>query len=84
MNFQAFFKVLLSLKISSICKLKNAANIYFSKFNSKTTQNRCEICLKLTKITPELRQWSHSGVFIYNFEQISHIYLVFLLLTMIK
>ena len=32
--------------------------------------------------TPERRQWRRSGVFIVNFEYISHLDLVFLLLTL--
>ena len=32
--------------------------------------------------TPERRHWRHSGVFIVNFEHISHLALVFLLLTL--
>ena len=32
--------------------------------------------------TPELRQWCRSGVFIVNFEHISHFVLVFLLFTL--
>ena len=38
--------------------------------------------LKLTIRTPERRHWRRSGVFIVNFEQISHFVLVFLLLTL--
>ena len=34
----------------------------------------CEICSKLTINTPE---WRHSGFFVANFEQISHIVLAF-------
>ena len=34
--------------------------------------------------TLEKRQWSHSGGFIVNFEQISHIVLMFTLLTLNK
>ena len=30
-----------------------------------------EICSRLTNKTPERRQWSHFGVFIVNFGQIS-------------
>ena len=40
--------------------------------------------LKLTIKTPERRHWRHSGVFIVNFEHISHLVLVFLLLTLSK
>ena len=37
----------------------------------------CDISSKLTLKTPERRQWSRSGVFIANFELISHIALCF-------
>ena len=36
----------------------------------------------LTMKAPERRQWRCSGVFIVNFEHISHLVLVFLLLTL--
>ena len=36
----------------------------------------CEICSKSTIKTPERREWRRSGVFIVNFEQISHIAVV--------
>ena len=39
-----------------------------------------EICLTLTIKTTERRQWQRFGVFIVNFEHISHLFLVFLLL----
>ena len=54
------------------------------KVNNRNTRTRCEICSKLTIKTPELRQWRSSGVFIVNFEHISHLVLVFLLLTLSK
>ena len=38
--------------------------------------------LKLTIKIPERRQWCGSGVFIANFEHISRLVLVFLLLTL--
>ena len=50
-------------------------NIYLCKFNSKST--RCEICLKLTTKAPERRQWRRFGVFIVNFENIPHLFLVY-------
>ena len=34
--------------------------------------------------TPERRQWCRLGVFIVNFEHISHLFIVFLLLTLNK
>ena len=45
---------------------------------------KCEICSKLTMKTPERRQRRRSSVFIVNFEQISQLFLVFLLLTLNK
>ena len=43
-----------------------------------------EICSKLKIKTPEQRHQRRSGVFIVNFDQISHITLVFLLLALTK
>ena len=40
----------------------------------RNTRYRCEVCSKLTRKTPEQRQWRHSGVFIVNFENISHFF----------
>ena len=51
---------------------------YMFKVNNRNTRARCEICSKLTIKTPERRH----GVFIVNFEHISHLVLVFLLLTL--
>ena len=53
------------------------------KVNNRSTKARCGICSKLTIKTPERRQWHLSGVFIVNFEHISHLVLVreFLFLT---
>ena len=60
----------------------NPAGIYLFKVNNRNTRTRWEICSKLTINTPERRQWRRSGVFIVNFEHISHLVLVFLLLTL--
>ena len=54
---------------------------YMFKVN-RNTRTRCEICPKLTTKTPERRHWCRSGVFIVNFEHISQLVLVFLLLTL--
>ena len=51
------------------------------QINNRNTRKRCEICSKLTIKTPERRR---SGVFIANFELISHLFLVLLLLTLNK
>ena len=49
---------------------------YMFKVNNRNSRARCEICSKLT-IKNE-----RSGVFIVNIEHISHLVLVFLLLTL--
>ena len=56
--------------------------IYLLINNNRNTRTRFEICSKLTIKTPERRQWCRSGVFIVNFEHISHLALVFLLLNL--
>ena len=53
--------------------------VYLLKINNKSTGTRCEICSKLTNAPERQRR---SGVFIVNFRHISHIVLVFLLLTL--
>ena len=58
------------------------ADIYLLKVNNRNSRTRCEICSKLTIKIPERRQWRRSGIFIVNFEHISHLVLVFLLLTL--
>ena len=55
-----------------------ASNCMF-KVNNINTRTRCEICSKLTIKT---RFWCRSGVFNVHFEHISHLALVFLLLTL--
>ena len=54
------------------------------KVNNKKTKTRCKICPKLTIKTPGQRHWRRSGVFIVNFEHISHLALGFLLMTLSK
>ena len=56
--------------------------IYLLKVNNRNTRTRCEICLKLTIKIPQRHHWRRSGIFIVNFEYISHLVLVFLLLTL--
>ena len=55
---------------------------YMFKSNNRNIRARCEICSNLTIKVPERGQWCHSGVFIANFEHISHLVQVFLLLTL--
>ena len=52
------------------------------KVSNTYTRTRCEICSKLTRKIPERRYWRRSGIFIVNFEHISHLALMFLLLTL--
>ena len=58
------------------------AGNYVLKVSNRNSRIRCEIYSELTIKTPEQRQWPRSGVFIVNFEHISHFVLVFLLLTL--
>ena len=61
---------------------RDPVGIYLLKVNNRNTRTRCEICSKLTVKTPERRYWRRSSVFIVNFEHISHLVQVFLLLTL--
>ena len=67
-----------------IQKSYNPFNIYLFKVNIRNTRKRYEICSKLTVKTLERRQWRGSGVFIVNFEHISNLFLVFLILAVNK
>ena len=58
------------------------AGNYMFKVNYRNTRTRCEICSKLTIKTSERHHWRRSGVFIVNSKHISHLVLVFLLLTL--
>ena len=64
--------------------LLTLANIYLSIVNNRNTRKRCEIYLKLTIKIPERRHWRRSDVFIVNFEHISLLFLVLLLLIFSK
>ena len=44
--------------------------------NNRNTRTRCEITSKFTIKTPERRHWRRTGVFIVNFEHISHLVLI--------
>ena len=53
-----------------------------SKLTTERLEQGAEICSKLTMKTPERNQWRRFGVFFVNFENISHLVLMFLLLTL--
>ena len=55
----------------------NPDSIYLLKVNNRNIRKRCDICSKLTIKTPERRLWRRSGVFIVNFEHISHLFYYF-------
>ena len=59
----------------------NPAGNYMFKVNNRDTRTRCKICSNLTIMTTKRHQWRRSGVFIANFEDVSHLVL-FLLLTL--
>ena len=59
-------------------------NIYLFKVNNRNPRKRCEICSKLTIKTAERHQWRRFGVFIVDFEHISQLFQVLLLLTLSK
>ena len=84
-----FFLISVQKFCSNKCFYKNKQvrsqflpNIYLFKVNNRNTRKRCEICLKLTIEIPERRHRRRSVVFIVNFEHISHVFLVFLLLLL--
>ena len=52
-------------------------NTYLFKGSHRNTKKRYGIYSKLTIKTPEQHNWHRSGVFIVNFEYISHHFLVF-------
>ena len=57
------------------------AHIYLFKVNNIDNGKKCEICSKLTIKTPGRRR---SGVFIGNFELISHLIRVFAIVNLSK
>ena len=63
-------------------ELKDKPSNYMFKVNNRSTRARCEICSKLTIKRPERRHSRRSGDFIVNFEHISQLALVLLLLTL--
>ena len=79
-NVEFYSCILKGLFQTSVMELfgKNPAGNYMFKVNNRNTRTRCEICSKLTIKTLEC----HSGIFIVNFENISPLVLVFLLLPL--
>ena len=73
---------------------RNPASNYMFKVSNWNTRTTCETCSKLTIKIPERRHWHRSGIFFVTFEHISHymvncehishLVLVFQLLTLSK
>ena len=59
-------------------------SIFFFKATNRNTGKRCKKLATTTTKKTEQRQWGHSGVFIVNFEHISCLFLLFLLVTLNK
>ena len=57
--------------------LKFPVDIYLFKAINSNTRKRCEICLKLTIMSPERHHCRCSGVFVVNFDHIPHLLLGF-------
>ena len=87
--------IMLSFKIKIKIRLLDqfSENKYMLKFNNGSTTKRCGICLKLIIRAPkrcatDVALFSlfllRSGIFIVNFEHISYLFPVFLLLTLNK
>ena len=66
------------------CGIYRLTGNYMIKVSNRNIRARSEVCSKLTIKTPERRHWCRSDVFIVNFEYISHLVLVFPLLTLSK
>ena len=70
-----FFIISKELSVVENCLRPEGAPVKFG--NTILANIMFEVKIK----TPEQRQWRRSGVFIVNFEHISQLFLVFLLLT---
>ena len=68
--------------IKYVWACKSPAGICLLKDNIRNIRTRCEICSKLTIKTPKQRQICCSGILIDNFDHLSHLVLVFLLLAL--
>ena len=68
----------------TIKMMRLAADIYLFKVYNGNSRTMFAVYSKLTIRKQEWRHWLNSGVFIANLEKITHIVLVFLLLTLNK
>ena len=68
----------------TIMKITYPTGACFFEINNINTRKRWKICSKLTLKTPRQHPWRRSCLFVVNVDQISHMVLVFLLLTLNK
>ena len=78
--FYHFVDSYINKKYLMVIKL-NADRHSYCCYNNRNIRKRCERFSKLTIKTPYWRHWNHSVAFIVNFEHISDLFLVFLLLN---
>ena len=74
-----FFRTFINCLPVIVKNVIDPIGIYIFKVNNRNTRTRCEICSKLT-IKNQIN--TPPGVFIGNFEHISHLVLLFLFLTL--
>ena len=65
-------------------EVQASQHLVVQSVNNGNTRIMCEIGAEVTINTPKRRQWRRSSILIVNFEQISHIVLVFPLSTLNK
>ena len=72
-RFQEYKKGVL---IWNLLSTFNPASIYLFQVKKRNSRKSSDKCSKLAIKTPEASHWRSSGVFIVNFEHISHLFLV--------
>ena len=73
--------ILVTCFLTAIISATSQPTFTCYKFNNRNNRTKHELCSELTIKTPEQCHWRCCGVFIVNFQHISHLVLVFLLLT---
>ena len=68
------FEIFWSVSLLKMEEINLHSKTYLFKVSNKNARKWCEICLKLTIKTPKRRHWHLFGVFVVNFEPISHLF----------
>ena len=71
-----------SRELIAVILKKNQTNIYLFKVNNGNTKKRWGTYSKLTIKSSNWRHWCRSGLVFVNFGHISHLFVVFLLMTL--